>query len=86
MPSPTPIETYFIHLLYDAKKVLDNAIFEKFGKMYTVPKLRRKYNWLIKLHRDFFALLQQTWIGWDSITNIIAANEDTWQKLLNVQI
>ncbi|OVA03342.1 Myb/SANT-like domain [Macleaya cordata] len=69
-----PIENYFIQLVHEeAKKglqtstldkktwgAIDNAIFTKFGKRYTIPKLKSKYNCLRKSHRDFAQLMAHT--------------------------
>ena len=95
---PLPIEHEFIHLLHEeAKKglqtstldkkswvAIDNVIFSKYGKRYTVPKLKSKYNRLRKLHREFAKLLEHTGMGWDPNTNTVHAPAEVWDAYLKV--
>ncbi|OVA02108.1 Myb/SANT-like domain [Macleaya cordata] len=93
---PIPIEEHFIQLLHEeAKKglqtstlekkrwvAIDNAIFSKFSKRYTVPKLKSKYNRLRKLHREFAKLATHPRMCLDPVTNTIHASEDVWESYI----
>ncbi|OVA04835.1 Myb/SANT-like domain [Macleaya cordata] len=93
---PPPIENYFVQLVHEeAKKglqtstldkktwgAIDNAIFTKFGKRYTIPKLKSKYNRLRMSHRAFAQLIAQTGIGWDPEKNKVYATDSFWESYL----
>lgn len=93
---PAAAEIHFITLLHkefkkyshssklDNKtwKAIDDDMFSKFGKRYTVPKLKAKYNRLRRMHRAFSDLLAQTGVSWDPVTNVVHAADGVWEAYL----
>lgn len=93
---PAAIESHFITLLHkeskknshpsklDKKtwKAINDDMFSKFGKRYTVPKLKAKYNRLRRMHRAFSDLLAQAGVRWDPATNVVHATNGVWEAYL----
>ncbi|RZC85850.1 hypothetical protein C5167_026516 [Papaver somniferum] len=93
---PQYIVDYFVQLVHDEAKnglqtttlekkkwgEIDNALFAKFGKRYSIPKLKAKFNRLCIEHREFARLVSDTGMGWDPVANTVTASDDAWKRYL----
>ncbi|XP_026432961.1 L10-interacting MYB domain-containing protein-like isoform X2 [Papaver somniferum] len=93
---PQYIVDYFVQLVHDEAKnglqtttlekkkwgEIDNALFAKFGKRYSIPKLKAKFNRLRIEHREFARLVSDTGMGWDPVANTVTASDDAWKRYL----